>query len=652
MLNMFKFIKQHWSIIFIIIGMVALVLGLSGFGAFSNFSLKMVFTMQGWLNILAEQNLAIIFKAILNTAQMYVINLSSDAFFLQDSNQFINWQIALAAFLAPLSTVGALLGAFGYKFGHWFDLHVKSIWQKTDFVFIGGGNVATGISKKVCKDTNKIKIIGLTLHESAPLAHALDKLDCNSIMHFSDAMNDEDLRGLSLHKAKNIWISVGNDLLSIYIARRVIELVKTKPTTEKVKININTHDLDFSRKTDILFPDLDKTNINLEMVPITRIMARMLYLNFQPTLSMLQIVPHILIVGTSDLAESLIIHAVQHCVYDEFECVEITLAGKGVTEKLSAMRQKFVGLCESSNHPAFKDLLPLAKFNVIDCDEDEISLDKWSEIQQHQSFNTIFVACKSDEETLTVATRIAALREVSIRYEELPQKIIACYWQWEFANKNDSPDFIARDLHNINVYDISFNHIHSAIDYVDVNAMFIRAIYDNYKKEESEIKVLAKSANQIVDDELRKKWIDHSKDGWVSVFKDAYRWSTRLGGDHISIKLDLLQRHAKCNQDLANNPALVEKLISENIDKLSRIEHKRFITERIIEGWLPLPSRYKGSESNYSDKTYNDQKADLHVNTTLVPFDTLDEKERKKDWDIINAIPEIMRCKKLMKEIS
>ena len=144
-------IKQYLPRIFFCMGVTAFIFGLIGFNAFDAFDSKNIF------------------KALINTLQMYVLNLSANEFndfFKKNPGSFKNVLLVIAAFLAPLSTIGALLAAFGQRISHWFDLHIKSLWQTTDYVFIGGGVMASSISQRICENNKKIKIIGLDLNEN------------------------------------------------------------------------------------------------------------------------------------------------------------------------------------------------------------------------------------------------------------------------------------------------------------------------------------------------------------------------------------------------------------------------------------------------------------------------------------------------------
>ena len=78
---------------------------------------------------------------------------------------------------------------------------------------------------------------------------------------------------------------------------------------------------------------------------------------------------------------------------------------------------------------------------------------------------------------------------------------------------------------------------------------------------------------------------------------------------------------------------------------LARLEHRRFVAERLLEGWLPLPAGLRGRGA--SGLPVSMQKSLLRLSHTLVPFDRLpevdpDTDQQSKDLKVVDAIPEIL----------
>lgn len=672
-----KFIKQYWSNIFFVIGLLALILGLWGFGAFSNFSLSMILTCQGWKNIVAEQNLAIFFKAALNTAQMYVINLSSEVFF--ESGHFKNWQVAGAAFLAPLSTIGALLGAFGYKFGHWFNLHIKSYWP-IDYVFIGGGRTAVGIAARLHRQAEKIgkslKVVGLDNSPENALAYLINSRNLNGFIHIGDCFVDADIASLKLRKAKNIFVSIGTDLENIEAARRIINSIKHS-IKDKVRLYVHVRDHHLMRSREILFSDLDSKKIALELISIDRMAARSILTEFPPKLVGKNTAPHILIVGNSELATYILIHAVQHLVYSTTQPLKITWAGSGVADKLQTLRMKFIGLSETNDDPAIQALLPLVKIHTIDCDADELCPQKWREAQDNNNpFNIAYVACPEDDMTYTTSIRVATLREIGFKIEST-MPILACFQDSQGSLSDlidrqiseNSQHFLPlpkkeqiEDLFGINIFNMIVILSESYFgESKDTRAMLLNGIYSQADKvKQPDNKYIAASDEEFIT-KSKKLWQD-------DIEKGVYRWSSQLCADHIQIKLQCILSDEYQICKLMNDEAALKEAIDQNVTKLAELEHRRYIAERLMEGWLPINIRNtemaENPEFNYKKNSYKKiQKDLLTLNYTLVPFNRLKEidaqkkleldefgkpkqqtSEIEKDYQIVKSIPQILRC--------
>ena len=475
-----KIIRHNF---FIVIGLIALFLGINGFG--------------GWAGLLSytEEGTTTFFKALINTLQMFVLNLPIDGFMQINADgkvteYVLNWQVVTAGLLAPFSTIGGLLTLFGKNSFQWCSLKFS---RNTDYVFIGAGETAAGITKRLCGDCDStlfkkllkhlgiaslfcsdsnsgskaLKYVGLDIKEGALLDHTLRTNMARGFVRVGDALSDSELVKLRLHKAKNIWVSAGDDLLNIQIARRVVQQLNliSEPckASEKIRIYVHVRDHHLTRSTELLFPELNNKLAYIEMVSISRMASRAIFTLCPPKLSPKHKTPHILIVGNSLLAESLIIHTVQLCVYDEHEKLSITWIGNNVTEKRLALAKKFIGLADAESNLLIEISLPLANIQTIDCDEDEITPDQWQQAQQKQDFDIVYVTCSHDDYTLAAAIRVAALRERTELENNIIQPILACFWDRNASN-DDKPyplqvlnKELAKDLMGINVYSSIFD---------------------------------------------------------------------------------------------------------------------------------------------------------------------------------------------------
>lgn len=628
--NFCRVLKVIWRLSFFVAPVAALIFGFWGF-------------MEDKCYFWSFDNIV---QSIISTLQLFVLNVSSE--------KIEGILLGLAAFLAPYTTINAVLTAFfTSNFSHWLVESLSLTFKRADYVFIGGGDTAVGIAMRLHKQAvnqNKLKIIGMDTQKDCQLANATRMHRMKGFIHLGSAFEAKELACLRLYKARNIIVSVGTDLENIDIARHIIKIIQNYILNKKIRLYVHVRDHHLVRAREILFPELDESRIRLELVSIDRMAARAIFNDYPPQLYKQQKTPHILIVGCSELAIFLLIHAVQHCVYDETEALKITWLGIGVEEKLKELRKKFIALNETNTDEALNILLPLVEINTVDCDEDDICPHKYKAAQLNQAFNIAYVACTTDDHTYSAALRITSLREISKNKQSMP--IIACFQKSQSSlselidskkqsgNSESLPltnNAIAAELFGVNIFNLIFNTSEKFIgEYRDFRAMLVNGIY-------FDLHLIKDENGETIGEVSDKEFIEKSRAQWEETKKGAYRWSSRLSADHIKVKLGILQKMNITTEELANNKG--------SIEKLARLEHCRFLAERLIEGWLPI--EIKLVNHGISGLNKDDQKNNLHLNHTLVPFDNLSNKKDKIDQknidiQIVLAITRIQRCEQFL----
>jgi hypothetical protein len=83
---------------------------------------------------------------------------------------------------------------------------------------------------------------------------------------------------------------------------------------------------------------------------------------------------------------------------------------------------------------------------------------------------------------------------------------------------------------------------------------------------------------------------------------------------------------------------------SDELTKLMKLEHRRFVVERLVDGWLPTDP--VASDNAEESKRRTKRNKALRLNETLVPYDKLPEDQKLKDRLIIECIPKILQIRK------
>lgn len=195
-----------------------------------------------------------------------------------------------------------------------------------------------------------------------------------------------------------------------------------------------------------------------------------------------------------------------------------------------------------------------------------------------QPFDLVFVACREDGDTLTLAANLA-------QQEPLTRRLVAgltpstrLEQKFEQYFKNRQP------LAGVEL----FNLLALGCEARDVERQELdrkaRTVHEQYFAQQKT--------------EGKKEGDSLSLQAWENLRGD-FRESNRSAADHSAVKIPILQLSQS----------------QQTIELLAEAEHRRWMAERIVSGWRHATSR-------------NDEKR-LHHN--FVPYDALSEGDREKD---------------------
>jgi hypothetical protein len=626
------------------------------------------------------------FRAVINTLQLFVLNVSGDG--------LPNFWTLAAAFLAPMVSFGAAAAALGGRVRHWLD-RVSLLRDGADDVFLGGGETAAGIGMRrdvahanAARPVHAAKLVGLDISSDAPLGRAMQAFSCKGFFHKGDALLVEELQTLHLHRARNVWVVTGDDLRNLEIARRVYQLVSLrgaaaqsskKPKRQKrqkrheaactggpspdvaagdaVRILVNVYNRHLVRAAaSSMFPAATLAGAPVvEYFSMPRLAARTLLHEHPPLPPRLDqsqarpthgiCAPHVLIVGSGALAEALVVHVAQHCVFndDPNHAVRISVVSQSAEDWVGQLHTAFPALAEQAASGA-SNSAPVARIAARNGSEVSLAPQIWTELQAEQSFNAIYVTCEKDLQTHEAALRLAALRDMAPVAAGAPPFIVACLQQPPGtlgALRQCHTDEEIRGLFDFPVFE---RCLLPGEDYPgqtgDRRAKQILAAYLRGQQRE----LSSADAEALAESEWNKD-------------ADMMRWSNRLSADHVDVKFDILQTLGLIAPWRALAPQQrLEQLAgplgdASVVDLLSRVEHRRYTVERLLDGWLLRSALACGAEdpaSFASGLPYSAQKSKLRLNVTLVPYDDLSTADpnfdqAKKDRDIIHQLREILK---------
>jgi hypothetical protein len=609
--------------------------------------------------------------ALITTLQLFVLGVPAE--------ELRSWPGRLAALLGPLATSAAVIIAFGERARRWAELAWLR-WRPASDVFIGGGELAAGIATRrhaMLREEGG-KIVGMDRAEESSLARAMEDFRLPSFMHAGDALSTGALEPLRLHAAQRVWIATGDELRNLEVARRVQSTItagahRSGEARGATKVLVSVRGRHLIRAKDALYPiQKHAERLEIEFFSVARLAARGLLLEHPPQVAAAGDAVHILVIGGGEYAEALIVHSAQHLVHhdDPARCVRITWAGMNASDALRRLRKRFPALAaEREGDAVLADLLPLARIEVFDVNPLNLMPGDWRALQRTHAFCVVYVVDNRDIVTVNAALRAASLRGLMPDTVACEPSIVACLHQAAGSicsmHGSTGPDARAVDplalqgVHAFNVFDRCFpDDEREPGERQDRRAMVLHAIYR---------RTVSPDGSAARPDSAQDALADASL-AWRKERSEDYRWSSRMAADHVDIKLDLLAQRLReiGTQNLAalshklrqwrtleaEQPGMLARTFAEALAAdggelrrwLARIEHRRFVVERLLEGWLPMPGQQPHEAHAGNRREREEEVRSLRLNTTLKPFDELSAADQEADFSMIDAIPLVLQA--------
>ena len=635
-------VARYLRVFVLISGVVAFAVGLSSFAGLLSGPEESSCSAKGFNS------------ALLMTLQLYVLNISAD-----ELCGFGQWS---AAFIAPLATIGALLAVFFQN--------IETLWRRLclkvrmpEVVFLGGGNNATSIAlhkyQHMSGSTKAKENVVVIDSAATPMIHAhIPRLDCKVCDWQGDALSGDVLRNTNTIGAKHVWVMTGDDKRNLEIAQNLTALRKDKNKPESQNseqmIMVNVEDQELIRDASFAIGDLT----GIRFFSLKQLASRYMLLQYNPQLPPLvskndddtpsqQL--HIAIIGSGDMVEAIVEQAIVHFVYsdDPAACLRITLFGEDANVRLANFNRRLPTEADGLENEQLNQLLPIVQLHAVDCTPSRIRQSDWKSSQSELAFAVVYVNDDIDLNTVAWAVRAASLRELEGQTQQ--QKIVACLSQpsHDHAAFNvTSGKQLPENVEQFSAYDcIGCSDTYPG-ETQDVEAMLINLAYQvNDVNTFQQMTLLAARVR------AREKWSGSALD---TPLEEVYRRSSRFSADHIIIKIVQLypELAGEKSKDIYKKAsALVEretwstdtgKPPGDQVMKLMKLEHRRFVVERLLDGWLPVDAPI-GDDKETEQKTQRNKA--LRLNDTLIPFDDLPPYQKLKDQLIVECIPKILEIR-------
>lgn len=588
--------------------------------------------------------------AVYNTMQLVTLNANFD-----QTEKPINWALEFSRFILPLFAAGTiiviLLQAAHQRLTYlWIKFFPKEI------IFLGVGRIASGIAANLLQGEKAKNKKILALDKNIDRGQAQFLVRPGNVLLAGDATNTKILRRLNLAKAKDIYIFTGDDQQDLDIAAKVIGILSENKTKHpRLIIDIDDKSLLRVAIQDSIFKNYRKKSDSvlgeegdIVWFSAKSQAARMLFINHPPircsSLTLNNPV-HIGIVGFGVFAQEIVLQAIRHCVYLDERLIEISIFAEDEAE-MDRFLRRHPALRSDQGDAAYGTLLPLANIRFYRCHPDAPSVSVLRQaLADHpgQPFSEVYITAETDYSCLNASYRFV---QAMLAAQTTPH-VVCCLPGTQFVNRAEI-EAVTKDKDNELIYEhIDLFHsitdlFHQREEYPgsvsDEIGIIIHAAYNVIKASGSASITFLEDFENFLYQEMAR-----TKREWTAALNDVYRESSRHAGDHAYIKLRELgfnlipaKGDISSSSDEVVSPVanLLKEKIEENLEKLLRMEHRRFCKERLVDDWLSRKPSCK----------------QMQLNETLVPFGQLGHDEQGhdqafKDEAIIRALPVILKTK-------
>ena len=533
------------------------------------------------------------YAAALNTAQLFVLNLPAD--------QLPNWYVRAAGVLGPLSAVTAAILAFTEVIQHWF-WRIEYRYRRPQYVFLGGGRAAAARLRHLQNRPGRgPRILCIDPQADCPLALEKDAARSNVRILVADATDRRLLRDYGVHLAPHVLVSGGSDdetreiLLSLEGARNLagnhdtqavwlVELADAGRVRE-----LDTHFRPEAGRKPVEPKPNKKPPLRVDFFSTEKIGAREIMRKYASQALRPGKRPHIAVVGSGDYAQTIVLYAIHHLVTSDVpdECLVVSWICPNPSELESRIRLAYPLLGRPLDpSPLLAGLLPLVEFRWVQAEPGALGPAAWTSMVEVDAPGVFFVACGDSLKDGAAKRNLLALKD-TLPVVGVPPMVIECRNELgtgqSGAKQSGAPE--------------------------KPKGYALTNLFDELWHEPETMDALASADNAypgaVSDSDARKVhecFKKDEEDTWNSL-QEWERWSSRLAADHLVLS-------HQANETVDD--------FGMKLDRLARLEHRRYTVERLMDGWLPdhLPP----NEDRPSGYDKSNRKHLLGINSTLVPY--------------------------------
>lgn len=306
--------------------------------------------------------------------------------------------------------------------------------------------------------------------------------------------------------------------------------------------------------------------------------------------------PKLLVIGLGPLSQSFVVQAAQAWTeaHREGEVLSITLIDRDAEERVRAVAAHYPAFARHCNVKGLSIDLSSAKF-----EEGAFLFNKSGELAFSKAYVLLNDESIALDTALTILSRLGGQRMPVFLAMEQENRLL------EILRTREQSSGAPIELR---AFGLLNRVLQPGLLLGTTTEILARAIHEEYVRDQEQ-----RGQSRIANPSMAP---------WDDITEDL-RESNRRQAEHIGSKL----RQTGCF--IAPRTDWDEPLFQftpEEIETLAKVEHQRFVDERLSQGWKPGPAK----------------DVDKKISPFLVPWDALDEPARELDRQTVRQLPVLM----------
>lgn len=506
---------------------------------------------------------------------------------------YLPWQLEITRLLAPMVSVAGVIIVLTR--GAWVSLINSLIHTWRDHVVLVGLGEKGWQFAQTCGRGHRLVIVERDVDN--PFISKARNAGLAVIQ--GDILDENIMRAAEIRRARHLVAFCGNDGTSVEIAMRVREFLgKTAPRSQRLRVHLHVDATEVAARLESYPKFYDDHKVaEVTFFSANELTARILLKKYPPdvfahALDKKQV--HIALYEFGSLAEHVLTETVRICHFVNASKVRFSVVDVKAGARVKSLLSRHPGLTQLCDI----DLVELPFLNPPELDAIPASF--LESVTQH------VICLAEDDENLELALLLRTfLLEHTASNAPINVRMQRSSGLARLLEAGDGEPEIPDGIYPFGMLSEVVHYDNILSDGLDQLA---RALHEDYLERRKNV-----SADHRLYTSLQQ-WNDLS---------EPDRKSSRLQADHLAAKL----RAVRCRYVEETSTARPLQLNDVEATAIARMEHERWLANKIFEGWRRGLERIEGAR----------------VNPFSVPWEELDQDERAAQIAAIKRLPELLR---------